>query len=254
MQDLYDSGRFNDDENETPMSMAEMDEDGQKDGDDAPSKSTKNKARGIRDVKVKTAEFLKSSVDVKHCPAAVYPEFAVIGRSNVGKSSLINMMTGRNALAMVSKTPGKTRCINHFLINRSWYLVDLPGYGYARVSKDNIAEWNEFTREYFLERENLAAVLLLVDASIPPLELDINCAGWLVEAQVPFVIVFTKLDKRKKGVPPAEENMASFETMLQEKYEDLPPIIATSSKTRKGKGELLTLIAQIRSHYNASAR
>lgn len=203
-----------------------------------------------RGVKVKTAEFVKSSVNVEQCPPARYPEFAVIGRSNVGKSSLINMLTGRNALAMVSKTPGKTRCINHFIINNAWYLVDLPGYGYAKTSKGNVVEWNRFTREYFSERETLVTVLLLVDASIPPMALDIACAAWFADAEIPFTVVFTKLDKRKKGVSPADENIAAFERQVAEACGYVPPSILTSSKSGKGRNELLAHVAQLRDFFN----
>lgn len=203
-----------------------------------------------RGVRVKTAEFIKSSVNVEQCPPPRFPEFAVIGRSNVGKSSLINLLTGRSSLAMVSKTPGKTRCINHFLINGAWYLVDLPGYGYARTSKGNVVEWNRFTREYFTERETLVTVLLLVDASIPPMALDVSCAAWFAEAEIPFTIVFTKLDKRKKGGPPAEENIAAFEAQVEEACGYLPPTILTSSKSGKGRNELLAHVAQLREFFN----
>lgn len=204
-----------------------------------------------RNIRVRSAEFIKSSVKVEDCPPAIYPEFAVIGRSNVGKSSIINLLTGRNSLAMVSKTPGKTRCINHFLINNAWYLVDLPGYGYAKTSKENVLMWNKFTREYFLERETLVSVLLLVDASIPPMELDIACAEWLADAETPFTVVYTKIDKRKKGVPAPQENIAAFENRLAESYENLPPALATSSRIGAGKMDLLTHIAQLRALYNS---
>ena len=253
MQSLYGTNRFNEDEDEDFNQSSVHDEDNSLDPSDTSKELICKELPPARNVKVKTADFLKSSVNHKDCPPPVYPEFAIIGRSNVGKSSLINMLTGRNALAMVSKTPGKTVCINHFLINKSWYLVDLPGYGYARRSKENIAGWNKFTREYFLERENLTAVLLLVDASIPPLELDLECASWLNDAEVPFIVVYTKLDKKKKGMPPAEENIAAFENYLMERHDALPPSIATSSRTGKGKTELLTLIAQLRSSYNSSS-
>lgn len=203
-----------------------------------------------RGVRVKTAEFVKSSVNVEQCPPARFPEFAVIGRSNVGKSSLINLLTGRNSLAMVSKTPGKTRCINHFIINGAWYLVDLPGYGYARTSKGNVVEWNRFTREYFTERDTLVTVLLLVDASIPPMPLDVSCAAWFAQAEIPFTIVFTKLDKRKKGVSGSEENIAAFEAKVEEACGYLPPTILTSSRSGKGKNELLAHVAQLRDFFN----
>lgn len=197
-------------------------------------------------VRVLTAEFIKSSVTVEQCPPERFPEFAIIGRSNVGKSSLINTLTGRSSLALVSKTPGKTRCINHFLINDSWYLVDLPGYGYAKTSKENILGWNTFTRDFFQRRASLVAVLLLVDASIPPMPLDLACADWFGEHQIPFTLVFTKIDKRKKGCPPPEENAAAFESALRATWGELPPALATSSRSGAGKKELLAHVAQLR--------
>lgn len=255
-QALYGSGRFNDDEDEANFSDPVPDD---SQAVPAPVVASPDGVLATlppaRNVRVKTAEFVKSSPSVADCPPAVYPEFAVIGRSNVGKSSLINMLTGRNALAMVSKTPGKTRLINHFIINGSWYLVDLPGYGYARASKEKVLTWNKFTREYFLERDTLASVLLLIDASIPPLELDVACANWLGEAGVAYTLVYTKLDKRKKGVPNAEENIAAFEAQLAQSCDALPPAVATSSKSGKGKAELLAHIGQLRALYhNAGAK
>jgi len=246
LQNLYSSSQFNDENDELEdvrFSTEEPEEEPRMD----LAKVTPKKA------KVKAAEFIKSSVNVAGCPPAIYPEFAVIGRSNVGKSSLINLLTGRNALAMVSKTPGKTKCINHFLINNSWYLVDLPGYGYAKTSKENVMGWNKFTREYFLQRETLVMVFLLVDASIPPMDLDVACASWFGESEIPFTTVFTKLDKRKKGCPGAEENISEFEQRLLETWEELPPKILTSAKTGHGKNELLQHIAQCRAIYNAQA-
>ncbi|KAI7841072.1 hypothetical protein COHA_005300 [Chlorella ohadii] len=250
---LFDSSRFNYDSDE------EEEEEAQQTGsaaDAASSAAAPEQEQAVeivlpppRGVRVKTAEFIKSSVNVEQCPPPRFPEFAVIGRSNVGKSSLINMLTGRSSLAMVSKTPGKTRCINHFLINGSWYLVDLPGYGYARTSKGNVLEWNRFTREYFAERETLVTVLLLVDASIPPMPLDISCAAWFAEAEVPFTVVFTKLDKRKKGTPPAEENIAAFEAAVADACGYMPPSILTSSKSGQGRNELLAHVAQLRDFF-----
>lgn len=208
-----------------------------------------------KNARVTSAEFIKSSVSVQSCPPPIYPEFAVIGRSNVGKSSLINLLTGRNSLAMVSKTPGKTKCINHFFISKSWYLVDLPGYSYAKTSRENIVAWNKFTRDYFANRETLVNVFLLVDASIPPMEIDINCAAWFGESEIPFTIVYTKLDKKKKDCPPSEENIAAFEEKLLEHFEELPRSIKTSSKAGLGKNDLLNFIAKMRAefhHYNSS--
>lgn len=249
LQGVYSSSQFYDEEDDVRQEPSEnIDTDMSA---EAEGTRTDNLPKPKK-VKVQTADFIKSSVRVDDCPPAVYPEFAVIGRSNVGKSSLINMLTGRNSLAMVSKTPGKTKCINHFLINASWYLVDLPGYGYARTSKANVMGWNKFTREYFGERETLVTVFLLVDASIPPMELDLACAWWFAESEIPCTIVYTKLDKKKKGCPPSDENISEFERRLREKLDSsmLPPRIKTSSKNGKGKVELLNHIAQLRALWN----
>eukprot|EP00803_Ostreobium_quekettii_P002398 evm.model.scf_415.5 EVM.evm.TU.scf_415.5 scf_415:37321-39182(-) len=197
-------------------------------------------------IKIVQAEFVKSSSSVQECPPEQGPEFALVGRSNVGKSSLINALTGRRALAKVSKTPGKTKLINHFLINESWYLVDLPGYGYAKESKKKRIEWNKFTREYFSQRGTLANVLLLVDASVPVQQIDVDCSNWLGDSQVPFSIVFTKMDKRKKKCPPVAENIKNFKTALLDEWEYLPQCIETSGKTLAGKDELLRYLAQLR--------
>lgn len=194
---------------------------------------------------------MKSSTTLDSCPPAVLPEFAVIGRSNVGKSSLINMLTGQKALALVSKTPGKTTCINHFLINNNWHLVDLPGYGYAKRSRTSRVEWRIFTQKYFLERPTLAAVLLLVDASIPPQPADLDAADWLGNAQVPFTIVFTKTDKKKKKTSTAMQNIAAFKKEMLAEWENLPPLLSTSCKSNTGKGELLAHIAQLRDEFRA---
>eukprot|EP00877_Chromochloris_zofingiensis_P008009 jgi/Chrzof1/3461/Cz12g26130.t1 len=197
--------------------------------------------------KVKTATFIKSSVTTQDCPPEKHPEFAVIGRSNVGKSSLINMLTGRKDLALVSKQPGKTRCINHFLINNSWYLVDLPGYGYARTGKDSRLAFDQFTKSYFLQRNTLATVLLLIDSSIPPQPMDFQYASWLAEQGVPFTLVFTKHDKRKKKVPGKEENITAFKRGLIEQhgFEFLPPSLVTSANTGLGKAELQKYIGSL---------
>lgn len=196
--------------------------------------------------RVKTADFVKSSTAVSQCPPAKHPEFAVIGRSNVGKSSLINMLTGKKALAQISKTPGKTKCINHFIINNSWFLVDLPGYGYAKRSKDLRLEWNDFTKDYLLNRATLANVLLLIDSSIPPTQVDLECADWLAASQVPFALVFTKLDKRKKGIPSPQENIDAFKEALMEEWEHLPFSLETSALKNTGRQELLSHIASLR--------
>ncbi|KAK9807729.1 hypothetical protein WJX72_007363 [[Myrmecia] bisecta] len=156
---------------------------------------------------------------------------------------------GRRSLALVSKTPGKTVCINFFLINEKeapWYMVDLPGYGYAKRSKTSRFEWNKFTKKYFLERETLANVLLLLDSTIPPQEVDLSCADWLAEAQIPFSLVFTKVDKRKKKCPPPEENIQAFIDDLRQRWDAVPPVFATSGVSGVGKQELLTYLAQLR--------
>ncbi|GAQ86732.1 GTP-binding protein [Klebsormidium nitens] len=203
-------------------------------------------------LKLRSAEFIISSTDVSKCPDTDKPEFAVVGRSNVGKSSLINMVTNRKSLAMTSKKPGKTQTINHFLINDDWYLVDLPGYGYAAAPGKARSAWNEFTKDYFLNRKQLVTVLLLIDASIAPQEIDLECAEWLGENQVPVSLVFTKCDKRKKtkaGGKHPTENIADFESMLKETWDELPPKILTSSVTGTGRHELLSHLSQLRSFW-----
>eukprot|EP00271_Cylindrocystis_brebissonii_P018772 TRINITY_DN5458_c2_g1_i1.p1 TRINITY_DN5458_c2_g1~~TRINITY_DN5458_c2_g1_i1.p1 ORF type:complete len:464 (+),score=31.42 TRINITY_DN5458_c2_g1_i1:50-1441(+) len=204
--------------------------------------------------RVVSAVFVKSSPDISQCPRDGRPEFAVIGRSNVGKSSLINMLTSRKDLAQTSKTPGKTQLINHFNINDSWYLVDLPGYGYAKASQTRRQLWSSFTEKYFLERETLVSALLLVDATIPRQEIDVECADWFGRNQIPVTIVFTKCDKKKKaknGGRPLVENVEDFENALSECYDDdLPPRILTSSETGMGRDALLAHIAQLRKHWS----
>lgn len=201
--------------------------------------------------KVKTAVYLKSAVTHEECPPPRYPEFAVIGRSNVGKSSLINMLTNSKNLARVSKEPGKTRCINHFLINDSWYLVDLPGYGYARVGGEQREEFQSFTRAYFKGRSNLVMVFLLVDSTVKPQKPDLDYACWLADNSIPFSLVFTKTDKRRKGIDRAG-NMTEFKKELLKTFEFLPPFISTSSEDGSGKNALLHLIGGLRVAYEES--
>jgi GTP-binding protein len=201
-----------------------------------------------RDSRVHTAAYVSSAVDLAGCPPPRLPEFAFIGRSNVGKSSLINMLTGSGGLAQVSKTPGKTKCINHFLINDSWYLVDLPGYGYARRSLADRATWADFTQEFCVARESLASVFLLADASLPPQPADVDAAAWLAGAGVPFSVVLTKADKRKKraDAPPPEENVAALKAELLTVLDALPPLWATSAATGFGRKELLSYLSRLR--------
>ena len=199
-----------------------------------------------RDLKVKSATYISSSVSLDACPPPLLPEFAFIGRSNVGKSSLINALTGKNGLAQVSKTPGKTRCINHFLINDAFYFVDLPGYGYAKQAKSDRDAWAAFTQRYFVERPSLASAFLLADASVPPQPADVAVAAWLAEAEVPFSVVLTKADKRRKGGPPPDENVAAIKRALLAELETLPPMWATSAVTGTGRKELLAYMSQLR--------
>lgn len=221
------------------------------------SSSSEEAHRGVAEqrgekYRVQSAEFVKSSVKLSQCPPPTLPEIAVIGRSNVGKSSLINTITNRKQLALVSKTPGKTVCINHFIINKDWYLVDLPGYGFAKRSKTERFEWLDFTKDYFLHRETLANVLLLVDCSIPPQQIDIDCADWMGEHKVPLSIVFTKCDKRKKKAPTHSENITLFRDMMRESWENLPPMLITSSVKGTGKQELLSHLGRVRQYWKSA--
>ncbi|KAL2621343.1 hypothetical protein R1flu_001548 [Riccia fluitans] len=203
---------------------------------------------------VKSAEFVKSSPKESDCPKDGLPEFALVGRSNVGKSSLINVLVNRKELAQTSKKPGKTQLINHYRINRNWYLVDLPGYGFAKAPTAVRTGWNEFTKGYFLNRKTLVAVLLLVDGSITPQKIDLDCADWLGRNKIPVTVVFTKCDRRKKqknGGKPSEENVRDFEKQLQDSFDQCPPWIMTSSTTGQGKDELLHHVARLRDYWNS---
>jgi len=209
-----------------------------------------------QNARVKSAEFIKSSVSFLQCPEEALPEFAVIGRSNAGKSSLINLITGRKSLAMISKTPGKTQTINHFRIispDQPWHLVDLPGYGFARAPQHVQDQWIAFTKEYFAKRQSLLTVLLLVDSTVKPQQIDIECADWLGTREVPFTIVFTKMDKRRKLKPGQRvdhhTNVDAFKQALVEDGWDadaLPPMLLTSSKARTGKSAILNHLAELR--------
>ncbi|KAJ0243303.1 hypothetical protein HA466_0193790 [Hirschfeldia incana] len=205
-----------------------------------------------RDAQVAQADYVKSSVRTEDCPADGLPEFALVGRSNVGKSSLLNSLVRRKRLALTSKKPGKTQCINHFRINDNWYLVDLPGYGYASAPHELKHDWNKFTKDYFLNRSTLVSVFLLVDASIPPKQIDLDYASWLGQNQVPMTMVFTKCDKRKKkknGGRRPEENIKEFQDLIQGFFETTPPWIMTSSVTNQGRDEILLHMAQLRNYW-----
>ncbi|TVU47849.1 hypothetical protein EJB05_07463, partial [Eragrostis curvula] len=206
------------------------------------------------DAKVKEAEYVKSSASARDCPKDDRPEFAVLGRSNVGKSSLINSLTRRKEAALTSKKPGKTQTINHFLINKSWYLVDLPGYGFAAASQSARMDWSSFTKGYFLNRDTLVGVLLLIDASIPPTKIDLDCANWLGRNNIGFTFVFTKCDKVKKGKGGRpEENIKVFQDTISELYSEPPPWIMTSSVTGLGRDGLLLHMSQLRNFWDNEA-
>ncbi|MCH7656795.1 MAG: YihA family ribosome biogenesis GTP-binding protein [Bacteroidetes bacterium] len=189
---------------------------------------------------IKNAEYIKSSAKLGQCPPPDYPEYAFTGRSNVGKSSLINMLTGRKKLAKISTTPGKTRTINHFLINESWYLVDLPGYGYAKASKDIKKQWNKTTLNYILKRENLICLFVLLDSRHPPQKNDVLFMEFLGHNQIPFVMVFTKTDKLSENE--LKKNTFSYKKELLLHWEFLPDIFNTSVRKKLGKNEILDFI------------
>lgn len=186
------------------------------------------------------AEFVKSSGSIEDCPAGDKPEFAFIGRSNVGKSSLINMLCQHKGLAKVSSTPGKTISINHFLVNGKWFLVDLPGYGYARRSKEQRAKWEKEMTRYFVERENLITVFVLIDSRIPPQKVDLELIRFLGENQIPLAVVYTKSDKNTRNE--THRNTTAFEKELSQEWEELPPLFLTSSESKTGREELLRFI------------
>ena len=192
---------------------------------------------------IDSAEFVISNTDIKKCPQEGLTEFAFIGRSNVGKSSLINMITGRKGLAMTSSKPGKTLLINHFLINEEWYLVDLPGYGYAKRSKKDQIQIKGIIEDYILERLVMSNLFLLIDCRIPPQKIDLEFMQWLGENNIPFSIVFTKADKLKRGKLKA--NTDAFFAEVKKQWEQLPPYFITSSETGSGRDEILNYIDQI---------
>ena len=192
---------------------------------------------------IKSAEFVISNSRVEKCPTTGLPEYAFIGRSNVGKSSLINMLTARKGLAMTSQKPGKTQLINHFVINDAWYLVDLPGYGYARLGKDSRDSLRRMIEDYVLERKELVLLFVLLDCRHEPQKIDLEFIQWLGEEGVPFALVFTKADKLSKGRLAA--NVEAYKAKLHEEWEELPPIFVTSSEERMGRDELLGYIEEI---------
>lgn len=197
---------------------------------------------------VSSAEFVKSSQELNQCPQPDMPEFAFIGRSNVGKSSLINMLVEKKDLAKTSSQPGKTQLINHFLINEEWYLVDLPGYGYAKTSMENRKKWRKMIEDYLLKRVNLLTVFVLVDSRLEPQKIDLEFINFLGENQVPITLIFTKTDKQ--SAKKTEESLERFKETLSEYWEELPEIILTSSEKRVGREDVLETIDKIIPFFN----
>ncbi|HNX54470.1 MAG TPA: ribosome biogenesis GTP-binding protein YihA/YsxC [Prolixibacteraceae bacterium] len=192
---------------------------------------------------IKQARFLCSNTEVAKCPAPDKPEYAFIGRSNVGKSSLINMLVGQNSLAKVSVRPGKTQLINHFIIDESWYLVDLPGYGYAKVSMTMKEKFQKIISNYIRRRENLYCLFVLIDVRHEPQKIDVEFITWLGENQVPFAIIFTKADKL--GKVSVSKNVEAYKKELKKLWEELPPILVSSAEDGTGREEIISFIENI---------
>lgn len=191
---------------------------------------------------INQAEFITSNTDVKKCPLGDRPEYAFIGRSNVGKSSLINKLVNRKGLAKTSGRPGKTQLINHFIINAEWYLVDLPGYGYAKVSKKQRSDFSKLITDYIAGRENLLSLFVLIDARLPLQQNDLKFINWLGENGIPFSLVFTKTDKM--GSSTLQQNIAAFKRELLKFWENMPHYFVTSAETGAGREEILAFIDQ----------
>lgn len=192
---------------------------------------------------IKSAEFTVSNTKISKLPSPELPEYAFIGRSNVGKSSLINMLVDVKGLAKTSQKPGKTQLINHFLINKAWYIVDLPGYGYAKSSKSNREDWAKFIRFYLEKRESLQCLFVLIDSRLEPQKIDIEFCCSLGERSIPFVLAFTKADKQ--GSVKSQQNMAMFRKELLEYFEEIPQMILTSAENQLGKEDILKIIYQV---------
>ena len=194
-------------------------------------------------MKIKEATFVISNTDVSKCPTDGKPEYAFIGRSNVGKSSLINMLTDHSKLAKTSGRPGKTQLINHFIINDDWYLVDLPGYGYAKASKTSRAKWEKFIVDYLQTRESLVNVFVLLDSRLEPQKIDLEFINWCGEKGIPFSMVFTKTDKLSSSA--LQKNLARYKKEMQKNWVELPPIFTTSATSKFGREKLLNYIERI---------
>ncbi|MEO7214830.1 ribosome biogenesis GTP-binding protein YihA/YsxC [Mucilaginibacter sp.] len=189
---------------------------------------------------IKSADFICSNTQISRLPIPIKPEFAFIGRSNVGKSSLINMLVQKKGLAKTSQTPGKTQLINHFMVNELWYIVDLPGYGYAKISKSKKEDWNKFIRSYLDKRESLQCVMVLIDSRLEPQKIDLEFCSWLGEKGLPFVLVFTKADKQSNIK--TDQNIAKFRKAILTTFEEAPQHFITSSETLMGRDEILEFI------------
>ena len=196
---------------------------------------------------IKSAEFTVSNTKISKLPPPELPEYAFIGRSNVGKSSLINMVLGVKGLAKTSQKPGKTQLINHFLINKTWYVVDLPGYGYAKSSKSNRAEWAKFISNYLEKRESLQCVFVLIDSRLEPQKLDIEFCCWLGERSIPFILLFTKADKQSNLK--SQKHIGLFKNALLAFFDELPEPILTSAEKHLGKELVLEMITEINSRF-----
>lgn len=201
-------------------------------------------------MKISSAEFVMSNSDVAKCPSNHLPEYAFIGRSNVGKSSLINMLMQRKNLAKTSGRPGKTQLINHFLINKNWYLVDLPGYGYARVSKSTKKVFQKFITKYFEKREQLVLAFVLIDCRHEPQPIDLEFMQWMGESQIPFSIIFTKADKLKPNA--IVRNIEVYEQKMLETWEEMPSYFITSSSKGSGREEVLDYITTINQEFSTN--
>ena len=196
---------------------------------------------------VKSAEFICSNTQISKLPPPVKPEYAFIGRSNVGKSSLINMLTAKKGLAKTSQTPGKTQLINHFLINDNWYIVDLPGYGYARASKSKKADWDKFIHTYLDKRESLQCVMVLIDSRLEPQKIDLEFCNWLGEKGLSFVLIFTKADKQSSVK--TDQNIAKFKKALLTTFDEVPAVFITSAEKQDGRDEVLGFISEVNRNF-----
>ena len=203
-------------------------------------------------MKIKQAEFVISNTDIELCPKDGKLEYAFIGRSNVGKSSLINMLMDRNKLAKTSGRPGKTQLINHFIINEEWYVVDLPGYGYAKASKVSRASWEQFISEYLTKREELVNVFVLIDCRLEPQKIDLEFMNWCGQKQIPFSMVFTKADKLSSSA--LQKNLAKYKKEMLKTWGELPPVFTSSATSKFGREKILNYIENINEAINETKK